>query len=364
MIWSRRLLAACAMVLGVSRACAGRFDVYAISANVPTTITLPVAAGADAAVRAFLKPVGGTWQLCRVEQAGGRITFGVNPGAGVGSDFLLLLNPPPGMDINDQVPPQCLEFRIDTETQPSAPQVDAGRRRRSPGALQWCLSDAGNAVDPGSVTVRVDGSPLAAASVHIEAADGKNVRVVANLPRLDYGKHTVALAAADTAPDANRVSMRVVFEVFDATNYVRAEPGLAQVRVDSSYPDYPSIEPLTDGVRDLPGSGAGNDVTWASAENDQPHWIEVHLKEKRALKEVTVYWARDTVISRRIEVQVQENGEWRAQAATAADAAALRRCQTLRFAPIDTDRFRVYQPSNSGPESRPGLMWVLEVEAR
>jgi len=353
-----------AVLLSVGPGCVEAYEVYRISANVRTSITFPVVADSDIPVRAFLKATGGRWQACELQRENGRASVSVDPRANGGPDFLLLLNPPPGMAIDDQTPPVCVGLFVDGKPQPVAGDVDLGRMQGSPSVLRWCLADAENAIDTASVRVEVDDSALAASSLSFEPLAEGRVAVAVSVPQLDYGTHKVRLTVCDTAPDTNRFSHTAAFELFDATNCVRAEPGVAQVLVDSHFPNYPSLDPLTDGVRELPGSSAGNDVTWASAESAEPHWIEIRLKGECQLREVTVYWARDSVISRRFEVQLPGDEGWSTVASTGSARARPARCQTLRFPATKADRFRGFQPPNCGPESRSGLMWVLEVEAR
>jgi hypothetical protein len=181
---------------------------------------------------------------------------------------------------------------------------------------------------------------------------------------VEYARHTLTVTVSDRAPLRNVLRASASFETFDPTNVVRHDPGVAEVRVDSHFENYPSVAPLTDGVRHLPGGGAGNDVTWASAENDQPHWVEVRLKSPVEIREVTVYWARVSSASRQVQVQVPDGDGWRTVYTPPADGLEALPGVTLRFEPVTTDRFRLYQPANGGAASRPGLMWINEIEAR
>jgi hypothetical protein len=124
---------------------------------------------------------------------------------------------------------------------------------------------------------------------------------------------------------------------------------------------------LIDGFKMLDGSGAGNDVTWASAEVDGPHWIEITLPEPKPMTEVTVYWAysgQTFHTSQHIQIQVADNDRWRRVADSGDQVLSPQRNHTLRFDEVTTDRIRVYQPQKGGTVGRPDLMWVAEVEVR
>jgi hypothetical protein len=139
------------------------------------------------------------------------------------------------------------------------------------------------------------------------------------------------------------------------------------VKVDSNYPNYPSIAPLTDGHKILSGAGAGNDVTWASAEHDGPHWIEVTMQEEKELSEVTIYWAYSGSTfhtSQKTMIQVPDGDGWKTIYESPDEGPGQQRSTTFTFDPVMTDRFRIVQPPGGGSPGRPDLMWVAEVEAR
>ena len=132
--------------------------------------------------------------------------------------------------------------------------------------------------------------------------------------------------------------------------------------MDSHFESYPSLDPLADGIRQLPGKSAGNDVTWASAETETPHWVEITLREEATIREFTLYWAREESASRVIEIQIPEGDGWRT-IHRAADLPA-KQCVQLAFAPVKISRIRLLQPKGGGSTARPNLLWLTEIEAR
>jgi serine/threonine protein kinase len=137
------------------------------------------------------------------------------------------------------------------------------------------------------------------------------------------------------------------------------------VKVDSSYNGY-NTRPLTDGVTDVREIAARryNQGNWVSAESPEPHWIELEFQKPARVTAVYVYWGFDRdryMPSRTIELQVADGGVWRTVSTLEPggnyDRAA------FEFAPFVAERVRLLQPAQSGPQNRPFVMWVREVQA-
>lgn len=143
------------------------------------------------------------------------------------------------------------------------------------------------------------------------------------------------------------------------------EIGAARVAVDSSYDSY-TAKPLNDGIIDVKRiSGmrynAGN---WASAETHEAHWIELQLQQPARVAAVYIYWGYDRnrfVASRRVELQTPtERNEW--QTISTIEPGSDYDRTAFEFAPVTTDRVRIFQPAQQGPRGRPFVMWVREVK--
>jgi serine/threonine-protein kinase len=137
------------------------------------------------------------------------------------------------------------------------------------------------------------------------------------------------------------------------------------VKVDSSYDGY-STRPLNDGVTDVREIAAKryNQGNWVSAESPEPHWIELEFNKAERVTAVYVYWGFDReryMPSRSVELQVSEGGGWRTvstlEPGSNYDRAA------FEFAPFVAERVRLFQPAQAGPQNRPFVMWVREVQA-
>jgi serine/threonine protein kinase len=139
----------------------------------------------------------------------------------------------------------------------------------------------------------------------------------------------------------------------------------ASVEVDSSFDGYTSA-PLIDGEVDVRRISAMryNQGNWASAETQGPHWITLTFDNAVQVAAVYVYWGFDRnryMPSRRVELQLpDETGEWRTinslEPGNDHDRIA------FDFAPVKTNRVRIFQPVQQGPTNRPFVMWVREVK--
>jgi serine/threonine protein kinase len=139
----------------------------------------------------------------------------------------------------------------------------------------------------------------------------------------------------------------------------------ARVVVDSSYEGY-TTKPLTDGETDVNKISRMryNTGNWASAETHTPHWIEVGLERPISISAVYIYWGFDRnrfMPSRRVELQtLNESGEW--HSLSVMEPGNDRDRMAFEFAPVKTDRVRIFQPAQQGPPNRPFVMWVREIK--
>ncbi len=340
-------------------------DVYLVSANVPVQISPPVQPSET--LQVFIKAKGGEWQTPDYVVRDGRVIISPDPKKLGGSEMILVINPPADLNLNDSNPPIILGIKVDGAAHRASTALELGRLSDAPGVILWGIADRENALDLNTLRVTLNDRQIAPDALAVDVVGKRQVGVIADMGDIDYGKHEVTIRIADVIPGANRLEARIGFELVDTGNLIQLVRDKVVVKTDSCFSSYPNLEPLIDGFKMLDGSGAGNDVTWASAEMGGPHWIEVTLPEPKPMKEVTVYWAfsgQTFYTSQRVEVQVPDNGGWRTIATSGDQPLQPQRNHTLRFDEVTTDRFRVYQPDKGGPAARPDLMWVAEVEAR
>ena len=141
-------------------------------------------------------------------------------------------------------------------------------------------------------------------------------------------------------------------------------PDLAEV--DSSYDGY-DAKPLTDGVTDVRRIAdlRYNKGNWVSAETTDPHFIELAFDGRpRAVTAVYVFWGFDRdrfMPSRRVELHRRgEDGSW-VKVSEMEPGGNFDR-GAFNFEPFEAARLRVYQPAQAGPQNRPFVMWVREVQ--
>src|SRR5215213_6476232 len=137
------------------------------------------------------------------------------------------------------------------------------------------------------------------------------------------------------------------------------------VKVDSSYDSY-NTRPLTDGVTDVREIAAKryNQGNWVSAESPGPHWIELQFGKPERVTAVYVFWGFDRdryMPSRRVELHAPDGGGWKT-VATLEPGGNFDRT-AFEFAPFVAEHVRLFQPAQAGPQNRPFVMWVREVQA-
>jgi serine/threonine protein kinase len=157
----------------------------------------------------------------------------------------------------------------------------------------------------------------------------------------------------------------------DATPGEQAKPTdvaalVSNVLVDSSFDGY-NAKPLTDGVTDVReiASKRYNKGNWVSAESPEPHWIELDFPRAASVTAIYIYWGFDRdryMPSRRVELQAPDGaGGWRT-VSTLEPGGNFDRA-AFEFSPFYAERVRLFQPAQAGPQNRPFVMWVREVQA-
>jgi len=102
---------------------------------------------------------------------------------------------------------------------------------------------------------------------------------------------------------------------------------------------------------------------WASVEAGGDDWAQFHWPQPMTVSRVTIYWQvyqGRSQAARQVLVQVPEGEGWRTavEAAPSPEDAAT----TIEFEPVRTGALRIVQPAGQGPEFRPNLMWITEVQ--
>lgn len=184
---------------------------------------------------------------------------------------------------------------------------------------------------------------------------------------LSYVVYRVTLSEApQEKQDANAAMVASQIEPLQKTtlDIIKVEP--SGVNVDSSFSGYNAL-PLMDGVKDVARirTMRYNLGNWASAESPQAHWVELEFNTPVQLATIYLYWGFDRsryVPSRQVELQTtdENSDEWRT-VATIEPGADYDRA-AFEFAPFTARRIRILQPPRMGPQNRPFVMWMREIE--
>ena len=316
---------------------------------------------------AYRKAGDGPWRPVSSHKHDGMIVLDIVPEAYGASKVHFLLNPRPGVDLNDQKPPLLLGVKVDGRAIAARINQHLGVIPRAPELLTIGVAYRENALDLDSVQVAVNGEVVDGKQVSVERVSARQATVNVQLGEIiGYGKHRLAVSVSDDAPLGNRLAVALGFDTFDATNYALAAQG-ATLSVDSCMGNYESLVSLNDGVCYPAAPGRLNDVCWASADNALDHWIEVDFGRVREVCEVVVYWTwyRGTPhLPKESEVRIEQGGEWVKLDAKRIDGKGENCIGTFRFEPMELQKLRVYQLGGQGSSRAPGYMWVTELVVR
>jgi hypothetical protein len=132
----------------------------------------------------------------------------------------------------------------------------------------------------------------------------------------------------------------------------------AKVSVDSSYSKY-TAEPLTDGIIE-PGDRHWSEQAWASADEVKAHHVQLDFPAPVQVRRVVVHWSRDAGVmrtSRQLRVESAAGVLWQADALAKSPLTEI-----ILKTPATVKSLRLVQPAGGGPEERPGLFWIREIE--
>lgn len=217
------------------------------------------------------------------------------------------------------------------------------------------------------LSARVEGPHVAQLSwtqqvVRVEACSRQRIALGVGTPapvgRAEYRVTVTAAADDEEWGNASATMIR-----FPSSKNVLLDDEV-EVLVDSTYPGY-SIAALRDGIVDTTGLGWA-EAAWASADLAVPHWVEARWPTPRRIRSVTVHWAEDAgayLRSTKYRIQYRLDEKWvdlPGQEVAPSDADGAR----YEFDPLVTDGIRFWQEAGGGPESRPNLLWIRELEVR
>ncbi|WP_309383289.1 discoidin domain-containing protein [Cerasicoccus frondis] len=137
------------------------------------------------------------------------------------------------------------------------------------------------------------------------------------------------------------------------------------VETSSDFPGY-GPSPLRDGVTQPPASMAFNEAAWASEESASPHWVRFEFPEPVEISEVKLYWNNEggvTYTSQEGVIQGRTiDGDRRQLTRFQNDKTT--DVTTVVFEPATLASLEILQPARRGPEIRPNILWLTEIEVR
>lgn len=323
--------------------------VYQVWTTSSLTLRLTAAAETTEKAEVLFWSKAGRWEAAAVERNGRRVTCKLDVESIADGRTTLLIGRPANVDINDRQPP-ALSAAIDGRPLPA--DGTALYCTTCPTRLECTVTDQANAIDPQGMQVRLNGQAITTTVT----TTAKGLVARAALPALDFGAHRVAVQARDVSPFGNRGEQTFAFSYTVGADLALAKAGVT-VRVDSCYPDY-TAGPLIDGDWQSGATSGSPQVTWACAETEQDHWIELTWPKPRVLGAVSLFWVRKGV-SAEVRAQVPKAGGW--DTVATARPQTRRSATTLRLPNRPIDRLRILQPKGAGLPDRPHLMWVGEV---
>lgn len=311
----------------------------------------------------YFKSASGQWQPlpAQSDSARGLLTFSLDPAQLKGGATMVILDLPPGIDLNDEQAPQVLGLKLDGRPLKDAPRLDLDWLPTHPRSLVLGIADRANPLDPASLSVRVNSQPLAPEQIRLKLdAGGRSGRLELALDSLLNAQNrfvnTIEVRLADLSPQRNELSRTFVYRCLGE---VTDRPTLV---AESSYAGYEKLEVLTDGKLISPGQTTYGS-TWASEEVPGDHWIVCAWPQERELTGVEVSWTvYEGVYHAPLELRVQtwENDRW--VTVTTLKKLAATKTTTLHFPARRTTRLRLLQPDGQGNPVRPNIMWLTELK--
>lgn len=337
-----------------------RFAVYLCLALGASALS----AGHAAGKRVFYRAASGAWHPlpCQYDAVTSVLRFTVDPAQGADGVTSVVIDPPPGVRLDDDQPPHFATVSVDGKPHSALQDVlDLDWLPTHPDSLALRAEDAANPLDLSSLRVTLNGKALRPSAVKVAASrDGRaatvTLRVGPILRREGQFRNEVVMRLADISPQRNEASFRLRYCCLQDLK------GAPAVVTDSALEGYQDLKLLTDGVIMEPGVTTYG-VTWASVEEPGDHWVVLAWPAEQTFRSVEAFWATysGTYWSPvKLLVQTWDGQKWTTQQ-------TVTRTQPERSTKVDlgglkTSRLRLVQPDGQGNPARPNIMWITEIK--
>ncbi len=144
------------------------------------------------------------------------------------------------------------------------------------------------------------------------------------------------------------------------TESINGFPANTVLKPSGCYGGY-QIKTVVDGIEDRRGM-YWSEAAWASAEDGEDAWIEIHFPKPKAGGTLTIQWAEDSKIihaSRDYRIEHKSNDQW---ISVPMKPNVEGNISTHSLPDTNYKSLRIYQPAGGGGANRPNLMWIAQIK--
>lgn len=336
---------------------------WQVQATGPVTITMDEA---DTGTGVWARSSDGAWHKLEAGTRDGAIVISLSAAQMRGGSALVVINPPPWLQMDDAEPPAVVRFTIDGVNHAQESEVQLGWTDRMPREVVLAVQDELNPLDPSSPQVRFlgrtlrPGDPGVQFIPHGERAGTLRVRVRALEGASEAIRGRLELSIDDYAIDEVETRRALSWALVPSTTL---DDGTV-VTIDSltSAEGWEDWTVVIDGevMTDADTTTAGK--TWLSDKREDEHWIRFEFPEPRIVDGIDLWWPyyQKWRTSRNYQVQTWDGHRW----VTQLEVTDQEECahSEHRFDPVTTTAVRVLQAPMGGQAERQDLMWLAEAQ--
>jgi hypothetical protein len=157
---------------------------YVVQSTGPVTLTIPVAAPAKTA---WARGAEGKWSQLEPQMLDGAVELRLGAEELHSGATLVVLDPPAWLNLQDAEPPGVLRFQVDRDDLGATEQISFRWVEQAPRRILLEVEDAGNPLDPASITVTAGGKLFRPgdAGVTFTPAGERRGTLEVNIPALE-----------------------------------------------------------------------------------------------------------------------------------------------------------------------------------
>lgn len=341
---------------------AGSGAVYRLHTTGNVRLSVPDEIGAATVI---YRNAMGKWKTLPIEECDGVLRMHISMDMLKNGQTMIVIDPPQGVDMEDQEPPRVESFEIDGKEFGPVTKVDLGGVQSAPGLVRISVADDLNALRTRTLQVSVNGRryKLRDEGISFLRPSSKQGTIVIDVGRILDGMsadNAVTVSIDDYALDVASLTCSLAFRY---TPPFRMEDGTL-LSVDTVTPStgWNDWSVVVDGVKMDSSYSTTAGYSWLSDATAAPHWIKMEFPQAREVSGVQLWWAYYETFrtSAAYEVQTWDGEKW----ATQVKIDGQQEAQSSRheFAPVKTTAIRIWQPGGCGHSGRAEYMWLSELE--